>query len=327
MKPLISVIVPVFNVENYLKACIDSILKQTYQNIEIILINDGSTDNSANICNEYATNNEIIKVFHKINGGLSSARNMGIEKASGEFLAFIDSDDWIHENMLKTMLESAINSKAEIVSCNIALVDKDDQVKLYSNHSIDTVYSKTQALKLLYKNQHLNFSACNKLFKTELFHELRFTEGIIFEDMDLMYRLFNNANQIAYIHNPFYNYRHNSESILGKSFSLNRCDGYYINKKMYDFYREHFNDIADIVYYHTIFSTGCHLYTLICINLPDLADKYKFLIEFDKSILKRLVFSKYETKISWKNRLIVSAYLLSPKLVLKLKFYRMTLLK
>ena len=116
-QPLISVIVPVYNVENYLPRCLDSIINQTYTNLEILLVDDGATDNSGKLCDEYAQKDNRIRVFHKENGGVSSARNMGLDNATGEYIAFVDSDDYIDKCMYEIMLNSSVQNNADIVVC------------------------------------------------------------------------------------------------------------------------------------------------------------------------------------------------------------------
>ena len=124
---LISIIVPVYNVEKYIHECVDSIINQTYKNIEIILVDDGSPDNCGKICDEYAKKDNRIKVIHKPNGGLSDARNHGIDVANGEWLMFIDSDDWIEPNMAEKLLHSALNNKADLAISSVILFDEEKE--------------------------------------------------------------------------------------------------------------------------------------------------------------------------------------------------------
>ena len=133
-EPLISVIVPVYNVEKYLENCVNTLVKQTYRNIEILLINDGSTDKSGWLCEELAQKDERIKVFHKPNGGLSDARNYGVEKANGEYIGFVDSDDYVHELMYEKLLNAIITSNADMSECTVTRVYKNTTIDFYNGN-------------------------------------------------------------------------------------------------------------------------------------------------------------------------------------------------
>src|SRR4051812_47980519 len=133
MNPKISIIVPVYNVQSFIRECIESILGQSFVDFELILVNDGSSDQSGFICDEYSNTDKRIVVIHKENGGQSSARNMGIESAKGEFIGFVDSDDWIHSDMYKTLYSKVMETNAEIIACNLLKFDKNSTGHLYTN--------------------------------------------------------------------------------------------------------------------------------------------------------------------------------------------------
>jgi glycosyltransferase involved in cell wall biosynthesis len=222
--PAISIIVPIYNVENYLHKCINSILKQKFIDFELILINDGSTDRSGEICDQYTSQDNRVRVLHKRNGGLSDARNSGIEMAKGKYIGFVDGDDWIEPNMYHVLYNLCIDEKAEISTCQIKMWDKENESKArkYTN-SIDVLDSKT-AIKSLYSGKLTGFSACNKLYKIELFNDLKFPKGRIYEDAAIMYLIFDIANKIVKIDKPFYNYIYRQASITKRSFSEKRFD-------------------------------------------------------------------------------------------------------
>lgn len=235
MEIKISVVIPVYNVEKYLPECIESVRNQTYPVYEIILVDDGSTDSSSLICDKYVQTDKRIRVVHKKNEGLSSARNTGIDAASGDYISFIDGDDWIEPGMYKAMTDAVIESKADIIACNMILeLSTGDKVP-YASESKNILYTKEKALKELYKNKNLTFSACNKIYNIKLFDSIRFTENIILEDMDISYRLIYQANSIYYLKDPFYNYRYNESSILRARFTLKRLDEYEVKKKNVQF--------------------------------------------------------------------------------------------
>lgn len=182
----ISVIVPVYNVENYLEKCLNSLVNQTLQEIEILVINDGSTDDSQKIIEVFQSKfPQKIKTFAKENGGLSDARNFGIDRASGNFLAFVDSDDYISENMLQEMYDLAIKNEAELVICNLQKVDEHGNVTQKLTQ-IPNLSGKIELEMNFSVFSDLSYFACNKIFKRELFDGKRFQKGMHFEDIELI---------------------------------------------------------------------------------------------------------------------------------------------
>lgn len=194
MNKLISVIIPVFNVEKYLERCIKSIINQTYKNLEILLINDGSTDKSIEICNRYLEIDNRIVLLNKENGGLSSARNLGIDKAKGEYISFVDSDDFIHELMYETLV-----SNLEKNDCDISIIesldvieDKDFIFELKNNNN-SIVYSKEESIANYLDGKFI--PAWGKLYRKELFESIRFPIGILNEDEAIMIRVFDSCTR------------------------------------------------------------------------------------------------------------------------------------
>lgn len=214
MDELISIVVPVYNVEKYLNRCIDSIINQTYSNIEIILVNDGSKDNSGNICDSYAAKDERIKVIHKENGGLSDARNVGIENSTGEYMCFIDSDDFISDKMIEKMREKIMNTHSDIVICNrIHFYNEREQHIKYKIIEGNLIMNAEEAIKELNSFRYFDMSACSKLYKSSLFEKLKFPKGKLSEDAYIMYLLFDNSNKITYFSDPLYYYYQRQNSI------------------------------------------------------------------------------------------------------------------
>lgn len=221
MNPLISIIVPVYNVENYLNQCVDSLINQTYKNLEIILINDGSIDSSGQICEEYKLIDSRIIVIHQINKGLSGARNSGLEIAKGAYIGFVDSDDWIELNMFKTLVNLAEKHELEIIECDI------------NSSMINTKILDENALKLEVENAYqalkriietTRFSVCTKLFKKSLIGNSKFHLGKTSEDLRFTIDLVPQTNKIGYYGFPFYNYRYNPESITKSMYNLTRLN-------------------------------------------------------------------------------------------------------
>lgn len=209
----VSVIVPVYNVENYLAKCLDSLVNQTYQNIEILVINDGSKDNSEKIIQEYAQKYpEKIKPFTKENGGLSDARNFGIDRATGDYLGFVDSDDYVMPSMFEEMAYLAEKHQSKMVICNIQKVDQNGNITQKLTQ-IPNMPEKIDLEKNLSVFSDLSYFACNKLFKKELFREKRFKKGVHFEDIQLIPQLLLECDTISQTQNFHYQYLERTDSI------------------------------------------------------------------------------------------------------------------
>ena len=248
----ISVIVPVYNVEPYLERCFDSVAAQSYQNLEILLIDDGSTDGSGELCEELAERDERVRVIHKKNGGLGSARNTGIRAATGQILSFVDSDDWIEPGMYETLTEIMHREQAGIIACGIQRVTETGEVSYY-NDKLDErcVYSVEEALRELPRNERLSNSMCNKLFRRETIEGLSINEQIAYEDNPFTPQCIARAGRVAYTAEPFYCYFERQGSISRKRFSIREFDRITADRMRLDFYHENFpqcEDAAAIAY-------------------------------------------------------------------------------
>lgn len=209
----ISIIVPVYNVEKYLAKCLDSLVNQTYQNIEILVVNDGSTDDSGKIINDFSVKfPEKIKPFYKKNGGLSDARNVGIDNATGDYIGFVDSDDYVLETMFEEMLDLAEKHSAEMVICNIQKVDERGNV-IQKLTQIPNMPEKIDLETHFSVFSDISYFACNKLFKKNLFETKRFKKGISFEDIQLIPQLLLECKTIAQTQHFHYHYLERQNSI------------------------------------------------------------------------------------------------------------------
>ena len=178
---LVTVIIPVYNVEKYINRCLDSVIRQTYKNLEIIIVNDGSTDNSGKMCDEYAKLDNRIIVIHKDNGGLSQARNIGIEKSTGEYICFIDSDDYVELNMIEDLYNACAKNEVKMVWANKFRELENGKIFIDKTHEQECIIDRKQA----YNNILLHdTTVCDKLFKKELFNNVRFPIGKLYEDID-----------------------------------------------------------------------------------------------------------------------------------------------
>ena len=211
----VSVIVPVYNSEKYLEECVDSILSQNYDALELLLVDDGSTDTSGKICDEYSLKDHRVKTFHINNAGPSRARNYGLDQIKGELVMFVDSDDILIPGAISVL--SNIISRYDVdIAEGKHITGKHFKPKLFTHSSSPKIYTRTIALQHLLYQKHLTSSTCGKLFKKEIFSELRFREGTYYEDLDISYKLIDQSEKIAFIDTPVYFYRKTAESRINK---------------------------------------------------------------------------------------------------------------
>lgn len=238
-QPLISVIVAIYNVEEYLPKCIESILNQTYKNIELILVIDGSPDNSLNICNQYAEKDGRIKVIEKENGGQATARNKALDIAMGDYIGFIDGDDWIEPEMYQTLYEVASNESADVVQCGWYKVDPDGRKVCPYPNEYKKVLSSDEALESLidFPEFPLNTSVCSKLFKSEVAQHFRFSPVRAYEDDEYIFKTVSYANKIVCLNTPLYDYLNRENSTMTAKFNMNKIALVTIQKNICDYLR------------------------------------------------------------------------------------------
>lgn len=237
---LVSIIVPIYNVEKYLSTCINSILNQTYKNLEIILVDDGSTDDCPKICEKFANKDSRIKVIHKINGGLSEARNFGLEIASGDWISFVDSDDYVENNYIEALINSAIKNHTNIAQCNVSIVDENSEYisswRLKNKKKVENGNSLIYNYLTGEKGSTTVIVVWNKLYKIDLLRNIRFPIGKINEDEFFTYKVFYN-NYVSIIEESLYNYRQNSNGIM-HNFNIKRLDSVEAAVERTSFYME-----------------------------------------------------------------------------------------
>lgn len=225
--PLISVIIPVYNVEKYLRRCLDSVIAQTYQNLEIICVDDGSIDDSEKICDQYAVRDARIKVIHQENQGLSAARNKGLDAAEGEYIAFVDSDDYILEDMYKKMLDKLLNYNVDLCVCQWQYEFSDGRQVVKKKNIDPTIYGRKASLefaRFLYRGNYENgvvVAAWNKLYRRALLDTIHF-EGRIHEDDAFNGRIMAKNLSVYVMEEQFYVYAQNGDSLTNKPFSANK---------------------------------------------------------------------------------------------------------
>lgn len=204
--PTVSIIVPVYKVENYIRRAVDSLIRQSYADIEIILVDDGSPDSCPRICEDYAVADKRVKVIHKTNGGLSDARNVGIDAASGDFLFFVDSDDYLRDDAIAVLVGNMIAVDADIVCCGVDIIDEKGEV--YESQVIETpvIISGADTVKKMFVGEFPKNYACNKLFRKKLFNGVRFPVGRLYEDIATVYRAVSRASKVSCITDSLYFY-------------------------------------------------------------------------------------------------------------------------
>lgn len=219
--PLISVIVPVYKVETYLDKCISSIVNQTYSNLEIILVDDGSPDNCPAICDSWAARDNRIKVIHKENGGSAQARNIALDVANGTYIAFADSDDMMNVDMIRNLYHIANEHGIDIVECDYSTVE--NEALLQSGFSCTVKYFEPQVAMAEHIRDHFFKQVIwNKLYRAEIIQNIRFVEGKVIDDEFWTYRALGNAQKLARIDRQLYFYRQQDDSIMHQHYSLNR---------------------------------------------------------------------------------------------------------
>lgn len=256
---IISIIIPVYNTEKYLRKCLTSIIAQTYEYLEIIIVDDGSGDNSSMICDEFANKDKRIKVFHKkTNEGLSAARNFGIEHATGKYIGFVDSDDWIESDMFEYLHNMLIKYDVDISMCSATYVD-DEGINIRTGNApcldvkqefvIDTTEDILKHYFLEYGNpKRINVAVWNKLYKRECIENIRFPVGRLYEDVFWLYKVLANANRMIFTECHKYNYRQRKESICNNDFTERYFDILDANVERYNFIldRHYSNLLSDV---------------------------------------------------------------------------------
>lgn len=310
MSKLISVIVPVYNVEKYLERCLDSILRQTYTNLEILLIDDGSKDNSGNICDEYAKKDNRIKVIHKPNGGISDVRNVGLETAKGEYIGFVDSDDYIADDMFETLYNLSENNSTDISIVSFYEMYNGKLIGVRDDKSLMKM-DKEEALKELLIDTNIQSYMWNKLFKKELFEGLKFPLGKNFEDIATVLLIFERANNVVLLQDPKYYYLRRDDSIVGHRSNKTYIDYLEVIYDKYMYLKDKYpkielynayNYVINMIWVYTIisafdlnevFENFDRDYQLLCEIIKEYGtDITEKLDNYNKAVLNMLLLNK-----------------------------------
>ncbi|WP_294101981.1 glycosyltransferase [uncultured Ruminococcus sp.] len=274
---MISVVIPVYNVEKYLERCVKSVVEQTYENLEIILVDDGSTDSSGELCDKIALTDDRIKVIHKENGGLSSARNAGIEVANGDYIGFVDSDDYIEKDMYLTLIAPTYEHDVDMCSCTM----KD----VYSSHVVNFKYEHNafycngkDAYRYILQGKYIPISVCPKIFSRAVMEKARFAIGKYYEDFFFVAEVMPYVKTVWTVGLPLYCYYHRDDSITTCDFSNRHIDVIRAAKKNYDIVKKLYPDMGKecaFRMYRTHFQV---------LDKMMMSDNYESIEEYDKVV-------------------------------------------
>lgn len=254
MNDFVTVVIPVYNVENYISKCLDSIISQTYKNLEIIVVNDGTKDGSLKICEEFAKKDARIRVITQENGGLSAARNTGIKNATGKYICFVDSDDYVDKDYVYQMLKAINKEDADICSCDFWYVDENGN-KWERKQKVGKVYSSSEAIvDVLLNTQDTEVMAWNKLYKLSLFKDnnIFFPKGKLHEDNFTTYKLYYYSKKVVLISDRLYYYLQRNNSIMGKKFNEKRLHAVESIYDKIEFFKEKEENFEDEIEFHEL---------------------------------------------------------------------------
>lgn len=318
----ISVIIPVYNVEKFLSKTIESILNQTFKNFELILIDDGSTDKSGQICDYYENKDERVIVKHTYNKGVSSARNLGLDISKGDYISFVDSDDLIEKQMLEVLYNEIKQGDCQIVKCDfceIGYLSKEyiENGKKYVSEYNSKVIQGNKEIFHLFLTNELGASCCDKLFKRQLFDSERFKNIIVNEDISLLLQIIPQLNNIKIIDYPFYKYVRRKNSTTTSSFSEQKIQTLEVHKDIVEFCKVNYPEylkIAKKKYYGAVMLV---LYS-ICYKgdkaKNNFSDKYNEII---KEVRKDIISILFNYKINIKDKIILLIMCISKKTYIK----------
>ena len=302
---MVSVIIPAYNVEQYVERCVYSVTKQTYRNLEIILVDDGSTDCTGIICDKLAKEDNRISVIHKTNGGLSDARNAGIDVSRGEYISFVDSDDYIASDMLEHMMNAMCETDISMVV--VGFWKQSGDAREYCGPTTERVVSSEEALKDIYIGHEIYPASWNKLYRRALFNNNRFAVGMINEDSEIITKLLTECNRVALVSKPLYIYMIREGSITQSSFSSKDYNGIKAYRTAVDVCKKRKKSLLPYArYYETsrIYNTYIELVTS-----DERMIKYRFLLRVN--LFVRTIACLLSTGL-WKQfRIEMMIYLLS----------------
>ena len=284
MLPLISIIVPFHNVEKYLERSLDSIVGQTYENLEIILVNDGSTDNSLEICERYAKYDDRIKIVNIEHGGVSAARNAGLDAVTGEYIGFVDSDDYIVEDMYMELYNALNQNNCDMATCNFYRVYGDDYLVDYNSPEEVVILNTKEAVKSVLLEKEMKVYLWTRLCSKKVFDNIRFPEGRDYEDADVSIKVLENVDSIIFLNKFFYYYINRDDSIDNNYDKKNVKDSMEIGYLRYKYVKENY---SDLLLYNVASMISRLYYTYTGAEESELLKDYNMLDDY-KDIIEEL---------------------------------------
>lgn len=293
----LSVIIPVYNSEHYLDECICSIIKQSYKNFEVLLVDDGSTDSSKSICLKYCSLDSRFKYLQKKNGGAASARNFGLNECKGDLISFIDSDDFIESTMFEDMIKAIVRYKADIVICG-RFKDYDNKRKRINCMKYETSFDSQTCLCKMMTGRGMDFSPCDKIYRKDLWDQIYFPEGITGEDIMILPDIFDRASTIIHVGKPLYHYRYTPNSVTTSRFNKHTFDTVHAITKLSDkFYNGNFFERCSLQAFITI-QYNYFLQKLYTIDNSDiLSTKYRMYLKKNLLLICINPYIKFKTKL------------------------------
>lgn len=318
--PKISIIVPVYNCEKYISNCINSILEQSFKDFELILVDDGSSDRSFEICESFARKDSRVKAIHQLNSGVSRARNRGLDEVQGEYIGFVDGDDCVDKEMYERLYKNLADNDADISICGIVnyFLKKDGTTEKVRQSQVDGfwIFSGEQALKEALQSRLYSVNPVNKLFKRELFDKLRYPEGKISEDAFLIPVVISKANRVVYDSKPMYYYLRRENSITTSNFSYNDWDVVEAYENHLNMISEKFPNLKKVAKFRYLWSyTYVIDKIMICENSENYLKDFKKAFDFIKKNILQIIFNPY---FSFKRKIAVIVLLLNKKIYKKM---------
>ena len=312
----ISVIVPIYKVEAYLDRCVQSIVAQTYTNLEIILVDDGSPDNCPAICDTWAEKDARIKVVHKENGGLSDARNAGLAVATGDLISFIDSDDTIEPKFLELLYGALTACGADVAECGVSYVDEQGTLLRVCDTADVIEMGKVDALRRLVLEDGIYQTVWNKLYRRKVMNDILFAFGKYNEDEFWTYRVFDRMEKLAVVREPLYNYLQRGTSIIGVGYNIRRLDGLEARFQRME-YLHKYEGLAVLT--RQQFVVDCMWHLQCAMRLPEESDREKAQNQILSWLEETPAVQWTELTLSAKYRLWYKAFLMTPIFVSKLR--------
>ena len=311
-QPLVSIIVPIYNAEKYLDRCMKSLLNQTYHNTEIVLVDDGSSDHSAEVCRKYTDQYEKVRFFQKSNGGAASARNFGIDHARGEYLAFVDADDYVQDIFIEKLLNLCLTYNSEIAMCDFVWVHTDEcNFEQLVENKIQKVNTPMEMMyRCCNKNKIIETIIPNKLYKKSLFDDLRYPEGMTYEDLAMTHQILYKATSIAECNNKMYAYFMSDNSVTRKKYNIHN---FRSENKAQDERIVFFRDIGEKqLFQKAVLSVQRNRVANFCKCYRELPEYKKERDQLRQKFNKDSKYLKDYKNINWQDRVLFFMFKISP---------------